>query len=170
MKKIILLLTLLTTPAYPNNPLFNNYTNQITMQTGKSIRSTSEHLYQLTIQYSQPNTFFRLNAKQTIELTTIQGINETTQYNQPIMAGISEEVNVLHLYNIYLTLSLGAYIKANKTTRINSKFTFGQKIALITILNHNYNLEVFLRHLSNGSLTELNSGQNFMGIAVSRNF
>ncbi|HFE6488298.1 acyloxyacyl hydrolase [Salmonella enterica] len=73
--------------------------------------------------------------------------------------------------DIYTGIGLGAYIKSKSRDdmRVNSAFTFGEK----AFLGWNFgafSTEAYIRHFSNGSLTDKNSGHNFVGASISYNF
>ena len=158
--------------AYDNdtNILFGDAKHQISVHGGVSLRHQFENLYMFEIQYSQANTFFGLDARQNLELITARGFGNAQKYSQDIILGISEDAIVFHTQRFYIGATLGAYIKSQKTDRISSKFTFGQKFFIGLKFLQNSAVELYVRHFSNGSLTELNSGQNFMGLSYTINF
>ncbi|EDI7678629.1 acyloxyacyl hydrolase [Salmonella enterica] len=85
--------------------------------------------------------------------------------------GISKDVALVHFAGIYTGIGLGAYIKSKSRDdmRVNSAFTFGEK----AFLGWNFgafSTEAYIRHFSNGSLTDKNSGHNFVGASISCNF
>lgn len=136
------------------------------MQGGVSLRENLEELYILEAKYSQPSDFFKIPARKNIEFITAKGIDDLRKYNQDIVFGLSQEVLFLTLDKIYSGFGLGAYIKVAATDRISSKFTFGQRVFIGYRANDRINLEMFVNHFSNGTLTSLNSGQNFVGLSL----
>ena len=152
------------------NILFGDAKHQISVHGGVSLRHQFENLYMLEIQYSQANTFFGLDARQNIELITARGFGDAQKYSQDIILGISEDAIIFHTQRFYIGATLGAYIKSQTTDRISSKFTFGQKLFIGIKFLKNSAIEIFVRHFSNGTLTEQNSGQNFMGLSYTINF
>ncbi len=152
------------------NTLFNDKKHQVSLHPGVSLRDKLENLYVFEIQYSQGNTFFGLDGRQNIEVLTAQGIGAFSKYNQHIILGISEDVVLYANDKFYTGASLGAYIKSATTDRISSKFTFGQKIFVGLHISQKNAIEIFIRHFSNGTLTESNSGQNFIGMGYTINF
>ncbi|MDE1464868.1 acyloxyacyl hydrolase [Spartinivicinus poritis] len=167
-----------------NNPMFGDKKSQVMLHGGMSFRSKGfEKLYFGGISYSQPDTFFRLPARNNLELGVFRGKNskndptnksfkddvDLSQYDLN-MFGISKDVALLSGTNAYLTLGLGAYIKDNDTNRIGSKFTFGERLAVGYRFNNGVVLELYARHFSNGSLTKENSGQNFAGLSAGYTF
>lgn len=166
------------------NPMFGSKQNQIMLHSGMSFRSNGfEKLFHASLSYSQPDTFFRLPARNNIEAGVIRGEDweegESTkyfknelnlsQYDTTIL-GLSKDVAVLSGTNSYLTVGLGAYIKNQTSNRIGSKFTFGQRIGVGYRFDSGLNIELFARHFSNGSLTQENSGQNFAGLSTGFSF
>lgn len=169
------------------NPLFANADkHQISHSSGISFRSKGvENLYSLMGQYSVPRTFFTFSARNNLEFGGMVGKKNRghrmdcssdgssaacTQFNQA-MLGISKDVVLFSVHHLYVGVGLGGYLKskADSDERINSLFTFGEKF----FLGYNWgtiNTELYVRHFSNASLTNKNSGYNFAGAAVSYNF
>jgi lipid A 3-O-deacylase len=163
-----------------SNPMFGGYKNQISVSGGQSLRVgvKSEKLFYADITYSQPTTFFRLPARRNLELAGLRGddcnrlicnedngypkTDNLSQYNLTLL-GLSQDVVFLQRGKFYANARLGVYLKDIATNRISSRFTFGQRLALGYGLGR-VNLELYVRHFSNGSLTEQNSGQNFYGL------
>ncbi|EDW5994053.1 acyloxyacyl hydrolase [Salmonella enterica subsp. salamae] len=77
----------------------------------------------------------------------------------------------MHLGGFYTGVSLGAYIKSKShdDMRVDSAFIFGEK-AFLGWNFGSFATEAYIRHFSNGALTDKNSGHNFVGAAVSYNF
>ena len=152
------------------NPSFGSKECQVSVYFGASARKEIEDLFLVGVQYSQPNEFFRIHGRRSIELMTAHGIGDFSRYNQPLIFGLAQDV-IFHLFGtMYAGINLGIYIKSNSTDRISSKFTFGEKVFLGFGLLENYRLEWYGRHFSNGTLTEQNGGQNFLGLSVIMNF
>jgi len=162
----------------------NNH--QISLSGGVSTRSNGfENLYSAMVQYSEPSDFFFLRARTNLEVGGMLGEKNKgnsmdcsansgslpcDDYNQYIL-GVSKDAALLSISKFYLGVGLGAYIKTKSRDdeRVNSAFTFGEK-ALLGYSFGPANAEVFIRHFSNGSLTEKNSGYNFVGAAIAYNF
>lgn len=90
-----------------------------------------------------------------------------SKYEQFILGGMEEIV--LGWEQFYLGIGLEAYIKSKSTDRISSAFTFGEKVVIRSNFS-TFNIEVYYRHFSNGSLTGKNTGQDFIGLAVGYKF
>lgn len=186
MSRKLFLLMILTVSgsALADNNIFLGKDNkyQISISGGKSIRDGStENLYTAFISYSEPGRFFRLQAKNNLEFGGFKGLGSDNcsskykgvscqQYDQLIL-GISKDVALLHFSGFYSGVGLGAYIKSKSRddTRVNSGFLFGERVFLGWNFN-SFNTEVFIRHFSNGTLTDRNHGYNFVGAAFSYNF
>lgn len=165
-----------------NNPLFDNYKDQLTFHLAFSSKSKAlknlydikpENLYMMFFQYSQLNPLFRLNGRGNFEVIFLKGFKSSdinySQYSQ-LIVGLSQDIILpLPFDHFYIGAGLGIYIKQKATARIGSAFTFGQKY--FTGFNFKrFNFELFIKHFSNGGLTEINKGQDFVGIAFSYNF
>ncbi len=87
--------------------------------------------------------------------------------NNQFAIGLSKDVIIPLFSNLYFGAGLGIYIKNKINSRISSKFTFGQKYFLGFNLNEHISLEIFEKHISNGSITDNNNGYDFLGIAAS---
>lgn len=132
-----------------------------------------ENLYMFLLQYSQLNPLFRLKGRGNFEMVFLKGFKSSdtnySQYDQ-LIVGLSQDILLpLPLEHFYVGAGLGAYIKQKATARIGSAFTFGQKY----FAGYNFkrfNFELFIKHFSNGGLTKINKGQNFIGMAFTYNF
>ncbi|MDR0308009.1 MAG: acyloxyacyl hydrolase [Chitinispirillales bacterium] len=172
VQMLLYLLFILQTHAEIPNPAFGGNNDQISVRFSQSIRDAGklEDLFIFELCYSQPNKFFRLPGRQNMEFITQRGNGELSKYNQDIIFGLSQDLISPAIWRMYAGINLGIYIKSQVTDRIDSKFTFGERIFLgVRILNE-FRLELSVRHFSNGSLTHKNSGQNFAGLNTSFNF
>ena len=155
------------------NPAFEEKKQQLALVLGQGIRDHKdlrfERLYSVGITYSQPYHFFRLPVRRNAEFIMHRGAGEFSRYNNWI-AGLSQDFFTPQLWRMYLSLGIGAYIKSEKTDRISSLFTFGQKGALGFQVIDELRLEFFIRHFSNGTLTETSSGYDFIGLSAVWNF
>ncbi len=127
-------------------------------------------MYMLAMQYSQPDEIFRLNGKRNFEIISwfTFSKNSFSKYTQTFM-GISQDVIFNITKNIYFGGGFGMYIKDKKIDRISSQFTFGQNY-FIGYGFKNIELELMVRYFSNGGLTKINHGQNFIGLKTNYNF
>ena len=82
---------------------------------------------------------------------------------------------MIHNANIIIKLKLITKFsrlflsKSESTDIISSKFTFGERLGLGTNIGV-MNLEAYIRHFSNGTLTDKNSGQSFVGLSTEFKF
>ncbi|WP_299944943.1 acyloxyacyl hydrolase [uncultured Microbulbifer sp.] len=163
-----------TTTRFKQFTLAKN--GEIVVETGVSLaHSNFENLYYSSVSYRTPSMLFNIPTYLNLELGGLvgQGCVESacrigsgeskTNFNTLLM-GISEEYLFIDKKNFYISFSLGAYLK-KPSSRIGSIFTFGERLAIGTKFS-DFNLKLFARHFSNASITENNSGQNFLGISL----
>ena len=149
----------------------NSTTNHPLKALGRFSKLYFEEMYMFSFQYSQNDKIFRLNGRRNFEIIswlTFQK-NELSKYTQ-IFVGLSQDVIINITKNFYFGAGLGIYIKDKKTDRISSQFTFGQNYFIGYKFPKNFDLELIIKHFSNGGLTEINHGQNFLGFKVNYNF
>jgi hypothetical protein len=109
---------------------------------------------------------------------THRGKGEFSEYNQDIVFGFSQDLILPAFWwtspkpfcKIYAGINLGIYIEPNITDRIGSRFTFGERVFLGYRIIDGLTVELYGRHFSNGDLTEINGGQNFIGLSAMWNF
>ena len=178
-----------------DNVTMKEYQNQLSVSVGQSILEPRnfrdkqhgrklENLFLCSVVYAQPTTFFRKPSRRILEFGFFIGKNgdandqvgdrfypRTTnlaQYSQSFL-GLSQDVQFFNIGNLYLSGEVGIYLKRKKTDRIYSQFTFGEKATI----GYNFDpisLELYMRHFSNGSVTEPNSPQNFYGLSSAYSF
>jgi hypothetical protein len=147
---------------------FAGKTDQIAIYAGVGVQGKVEPLSILNIAYSQQNKFFRLQGRQNFELLGFFGKGTYKKYDC-LTAGLSQDVIVPLYKGLFIGTGLGIFIANKKTDRVNSNFTFGEKI-FIAIRYKDEVIELLGRHFSNGSLTGKNKGYNFVGIMAAHNF
>jgi len=153
------------------NPAFAGNNSQVSMHFGISAYGEGfEGLFLTGVQYSQPNDFFRIHGRRSVELMTARGSGGLSRYSQLMIFGFTQDALLPIQGPVYAGINLGIYIKSNATDRISSKFTFGERLFLGIGIFNGVVLELYGRHFSNGTLTEINSGQNFAGVSVIKNF
>lgn len=86
------------------------------------------------LHYGQPNTFFGLPARMVLELEGFLGSGSEKALNQLIF-GVSQDI-VLSIprTNFYAGVGIGIYIRTLLDSRMNSAFTFGEKV----FIGYNY--------------------------------
>ncbi len=82
----------------------------------------------LGLHYGQPNTFFGLPARMVLELEGFVGSGGEKSLNQLIF-GVSQDIvlSIPHT-NFYAGVGIGIYIRTLLDSRMNSAFTFGEKV------------------------------------------
>lgn len=178
----LLLLPCLFGPALADtpvsNPMFGGQQNQFGLYAGGSsgtgavsrMGSTlqvQEDLGVVELQYAQPSTFFRLPARSSIHVSQIVGQDKT----QLVFGLMQEFLLVPNFEHVYAGLGLGIYIKERSTDgRVDSAFTFGEKLFLGYRFDNDYCVELYWRHFSNGDITPVNDAYNFVGLGLIKNF
>lgn len=158
---------------FAKNPAFNDKRNAIRLEFGASVQSKGfENLYQMEFIYSQPNGFFRLHGRLNLEIGGFFGFGSKGGIDLGTLnlafAGVSEDI-LLPLFisensgNLYFGVGIGIYIKSKSESRIGSNFTFGER-AFVGYLYDAFNIEIFIKHFSNGTIALPNKGFNFFGI------
>lgn len=166
-------------PAFlSTHPIFlcNRNLGRIEFSQGVQHRG-AESLFDIQFIYSQPNRIFRLPARLNIEIGGFFGFGDLNVYNL-FIAGLSEEISLPLFYtqkygNMYIGIGLGIYIKGKSEPRVGSAFTFGERIFIgynLPLFGRHLNIELFLRHYSNGTLAQPNIGFNFYGISLGSPF
>ena len=158
---------------FATNPAFSDKQNAIRLEFGASVRSKGfENLYQIEFIYSQPNRFFRIHGRLNVEVGGFfgfgRGFGEVSLSALNLaFAGVSEDILLPLLVgqngNLYAGVGIGAYIKSKGESRVDSNFTFGERV-FVGYLWENFSIEIFVKHFSNGTLSLPNNGHNFFGI------
>lgn len=160
---------------FAKNPAFGDNQNSIRFEFGVSTRSKGfENQYQAEFIYSQPNRFFRLHGRLNVEVGGFFGFGSKGGIDLSglnlAFAGVSQDF-LLPLFvsenswNLYFGIGIGGYIKTKSEARIGSNFTFGERL-FVGYFYSSFNIEMFIKHFSNGTLTHLNKGHNFFGITA----
>ena len=168
MKKLIiffiLTLTIITNANASN--IFNDKQNQFGYYIGGGLGNNIGLNGIVSIQYSQPTKFMRLDARQNIQISYIESKNEPKWG----IAGTSWDVTLLNKGNFYVNAGWGFYIRSKETERLDSKFTMGERFVIGYKGENSINYEFFIQHYSNGNLTDKNAGYNFIGVSTIMNF
>ena len=115
--------------------------------------------------YAQSTEFFRLPARILLEVAAVAGGGEEWG-----MAGGALEVALVSWRGLYFGVGLGGHMRDRVTSRLDSKFTFSQKAFIGYGITDSFAMELFARHISNGTLSERNAGYNFFGLSALVNF
>ena len=153
--------------ATDNNILFNEYKNQIGLHGGYGIGNMNPEPANglLMLHYSQPIQFFRLDARQNLHLGYIFSESDPWYFG-----GMSFDAALLSWNKFYIGAGIGAYIRNASTQRLDSRFTFGEKVFIGYQITKKFSTELFVQHYSNGDLTDKNLGYNFAGLSFNMNF
>lgn len=185
MKKIALSLLILataTTAMAAENPLMGKYENQIAFHLGQGIDSgflvppplRPVPFYMLHFQYSQPTTFFKIPARQSLNIGQTIGFGSKygwhwDKYSIP-MVFISEDVVLLHGRKWYYANGVGVGLQAQQNERLGTKLLFQFKMIGGYKLNDRTNLELFMQHFSNANTARENYSYAFYGLGITYNF
>ena len=186
MKKIaISLCTLIfaTCAAYADtNPFMGEYKNQIAFNIGQGVNSgflippptQLVPFYMLHIQYSQPTTFFKIPARQSINIGQTLGFGskygwDWDQYTIP-MIFLSEDIALAHGDNWYFATSIGVGLQAQQNERLGAKLLFQFKLIGGYRINDKWGIELFIQHFSNANTAPENHSYAFYGAGFTYNF
>ncbi len=185
MQKILyaLIISVATTTAFANtNPFFNGYENQVAFNFGYGVNSgfllppptqwVPFNMFQ--IQYSQPTTFFKLPARQSLNIIQTLGHGSKygwhwDKYTIPI-AMLSQDVILAAVCDWYFYTGLAVGMQAQQNERIGSKLLFGFKLGAGYKLSDRVSAELFVQHFSNGNTAPENNSYAFYGLGLAYNF
>jgi hypothetical protein len=176
-----------------DNPFFGASQNQIMLNIGQGFDSGEliiwEHInkpapfYMAQVSYSQPTTFFRMPARQSISGIKTQGFANGDYNNKCVFSGkcewknysneifmLSEDVALLYNDRWYFGAGIGAAMAGKQTERENTKFLLGFKLFVGYRFAENWNAELFMQHFSNGDTGEENNVYDFLGFGAAYNF
>ncbi|GHT00057.1 hypothetical protein FACS189421_11600 [Bacteroidia bacterium] len=125
-------------------------------------------------QYSQPNTFFRLPGRMSVNAITTIGMGnrygvDWRKYTDPIFV-LSQDFSVLEYKRFYTGLGAGIGMQSYENERIGSKLLFQFKWFLGYKIDGRWRAELFAHHLSNGHTSANNHSYNFWGLGLGYNF
>lgn len=185
MKKYLLtflILFLCTSANAADNPFMGRYKNQIALNIGQGVNSgflipppTQLVPFYLThIQYSQPTTFFKLPARQSINIGQTLGFGKKygwhwDKYTIP-MIFLSEDIALAYGKNWYFSTGIGVGLQAQQNERIGSKLLFQFKLIAGYRINDNWGAEIFMQHFSNANTAIQNNSYAFYGIGMTYSF
>lgn len=143
----------------------------------------SKDIQTITISYSQPNTFFRLDGRRNIHAAYIWGVSTGagtlkklvkagfSDHNRisEFAIGLTQDVALLKNERWYFGSGVGPYVKQYKDDWGSGRFMFGIR-AFTGYSFGSFNVEFILNHFSNGHTTELNKGLNSMGLGLVYSF
>lgn len=125
-------------------------------------------------QYSQPTTFFRLPARQSINIAQTLGSGKKygwnwDKYTIPIIY-LSEDAILFNLCNWYFSAGIGMGLQAQQNARIGSKLLFQFKLALGYKFTEQIGGELYVQHFSNANTAPENNSYAFFGLGITYSF
>ena len=135
------------------------------------------------LQYSQPTTFFRLPARQS--LGVVQTVGWGSKYRIPWsepgtywnwknysipIAVLGKDVILHSNERWYYGAGISVGMQAQENERIGSKLVFGFKLLAGRRLTDTLSLEFIIQHFSNGNTAPENNSYAFYGIGLAWNF
>ncbi|MBO7066990.1 MAG: acyloxyacyl hydrolase [Alphaproteobacteria bacterium] len=119
--------------------------------------------------YAQPMEILRLPSR--MNISVVQNIAyESSKGLSFIGVGASWDIALVQYHGFYLGIGIGPYYRDNHDRWVSSRFMFGEKVFLGKNITDRWHGELFTIHFSNGDLTEINHGFNFVGIGVNYSF
>lgn len=148
------------------HPIFEKEQNSIRLEFSTPTLIKKKY-FNANLIYTQPNRFFRLPARLNLEI----GVFFTPPPNNQktfVIIGLSEDI-VLPIYpskfgNLFVGLGVGIYLKSQRDERIGSAVTFGERF-FIGYFFESFDIELYYKHYSNGTLQLPNGGYDFLGIS-----
>ena len=130
--------------------------------------------YILHLQYSQPTTFFKIPARQSINFGETVGFGEKyhwdwDKYSIP-MVFVSEDLALLYGDCWYFSVGAGVGFQAQENERIGSKLLFQFKVAAGWHMTDELTLEIYTQHFSNGNTAPENNSYGFYGVGMTYSF
>ena len=164
------------------NPFTGNDKNQVAIYAAQGVNNgflipppfqlIPFHFLQL--QYSQPTTFFRIPARQSINFGQTIGSGKKygwkwDEFTIP-MIFLSEDVPLIYGDHWYLAVGAGGGLQAQQNERIGSKWLFQFKAAIGVRFTRHATLELFVQHFSNGNTAPENNSYGFYGAGFAYSF
>ena len=162
------------------NPIFQDYNHMVSLSYLRSI-TANDNLNAIVGSYSIPTRLF-INGRSSLQIggfigdvsyVATPGANVSHTDISQVFGGIMHEF-VLNFNYFYCTAGIGLYIRSinssiNPGDRIGSSVIFGEKFAIGKSFDR-FNIEIMYRHFSNGALTLVNGGYNFIGFEIGFKF
>lgn len=167
----------------PNkNPFMGTYQNQIGFGIGQGFDTgwllpPPVHIVPFYIgifTYSQPTTFFRVPARQSLNISQTVGLDERygwkwQNYSTP-MVYISEDVALFRVNRLYSGVGAGVGLQARQNDRLGAKLLFQFKVTFGYNITKQWALEFFIQHFSNANTAENNHSYAFYGLGATYSF
>ncbi|MBR2286485.1 MAG: acyloxyacyl hydrolase [Alphaproteobacteria bacterium] len=185
MKKITTFLIALSCISAANaefNPFMGEAENQIAFYIGQGVDNgyivpLPYHpvpFYIAQFQYSQPTTFFKMPARQSLNVAETLGLGKKygwdwTDFTIPLVLG-SGDVALFYGDNWYTGVGAGVGLQAQQNERLGAKLLFEFKLFYGYRINEEWGIELYAQHFSNANTAEENHSYAFFGIGVNHNF
>lgn len=164
------------------NPFMGDAQNQVALYLGQGVNggflvpppSQFVPFYFVHGQYSQPTTFFRMPARQSLNVGQTIGMGKAygwswTEFTIP-MVFLSEDIALVHGERWYLSAGPGVGLQAQQNKRLGAKLLFQFKIAGGLHFTEHLTGEIFVQHFSNANTAEENNSYAFYGLGMLYNF
>jgi len=164
------------------DPFMGDYENQFAIGLGQGFDTglivpppvNPVPFYILSMQYSQPTTFFRIPARRSLNVSQTVGFASSggwdwNEYSIP-MGYITEDIALLRDEDFYMAIGAGAGFQTKQNARIGSKFLFQFKVTFGYNISDKLALELYLQHFSNGNTAPENYSYAFYGLNLVQNF
>lgn len=141
--------------------------NSIRIEFSSSL-SANRRYFNANLIYAQPNRIFKLPGRLNFEIGGFfTPTNQIHTYNFAII-GISQDV-IFPLYpsnfgNLFFGVGIGLYLKSKIDDRVGSAITFGERFFFGYMIK-GYDIELYYKHYSNGTIETPNSGHDLWGIS-----
>jgi len=178
---IFIIVLMASMSAYAWNPFFGEHEHQIAFNLGQGFNRgwlvappvAPVPYYTANFQYSQPATFFKLPARQSLNVSMNVGLGEKYDWDWrdfTIPIGFwSGDVSPVYGENWYTGVGVGMGFQAQENARIDSKLIFQFKLLGGYKINENLEVELFMQHFSNGSVST-NRSYLFWGLGIIHSF
>lgn len=184
MKKFLFLLMILTTGVAHagTNPFMGTHEHQVALYMAQGVDSgflvppptRLVPFYMLQMQYSQPTTFFKIPARQSLNFGETVGFGEKyhwdwDKYSIP-MIFFSEDLALAYGDCWYFSVGAGVGFQAQQNERIGSKLLFQFKVAAGIRMTDTIAMELYTQHFSNGNTAPENYSYGFYGVGLTYSF
>lgn len=130
--------------------------------------------YMVQFQYSQPTTFFRMPARQSLNVGETIGLGKKygwdwRKFTIPLVFA-SGDVALLYGPKWYSGVGAGVGLQAQENDRLGAKLLFQFKLFYGYHINENWGVEIYAQHFSNANTADQNYSYAFYGLGISYNF
>lgn len=164
------------------DPFMGKYENQISVGIGQGFDTgilfpppvRPVPFYIGTITYSQPTTFFRIPARQNINISQTVGFGEKNgwkwdDYTIPI-GYLTEDIALFRYKFFYMGTGAGVGLQVKENARLGAKLLFEFKVTFGFNINEQWATELFIQHFSNANTADDNHSYAFYGLGITHNF